>query len=81
MDWFFVIGRSSWYTSSLESPRRTRVQSFEGRLGEESLRVSSFYYLFDARKKIALWRSVYNEQRPQSSLKYLTPAKVAAQQA
>jgi len=50
------------------------VESFLGRFREECLRVSWFYNLFDARKKIALRRREYNEQRPHSSLKYLTPA-------
>jgi putative transposase len=59
--------------------QNARVESFHGRLREECLRVSWFYKLFDARKKITLWRREYNEQRPHSSLKYLTPAEFAAQ--
>jgi putative transposase len=59
--------------------QNARVESFHGRLREECLRVSWFYNLFDARKKIALWRREYNEQRPHSRLKYLTPAEFAAQ--
>jgi putative transposase len=55
-----------------------RVESFNGRLREECLRISWFQNLFDARRKIALWRRDYNEQRPHSSLKYLTPAEFAA---
>jgi len=35
----------------------------------------------DARQKIAAWRDDYNEQRPHSSLGYLTPAAFAARQA
>lgn len=58
--------------------QNARVESFHGRLREECLRVSWFQNLFDARKKIALWRHDYNEQRPHSSLKYLTPAEFAA---
>jgi hypothetical protein len=38
---------------------------------------SNFQNLFDAKRKIALWRRDYNEQRPHSSLNYRTPAEFA----
>jgi len=53
------------------------VESFHGRLREECLRVSWFTNLFDARRKIANWKTEYNEQRPHSSLGYRTPAEFA----
>ena len=53
-------------------------ESFHGRLREECLQVSWFQNLFDARRKITDWRHDYNEQRPHSSLNYLTPAEFAA---
>src|ERR1019366_2825114 len=43
------------------------------------LRVSWFQNLFDARRKIAIWRKDYNEERPHSSLNYRTPAEFAAE--
>ena len=55
-----------------------RVESFNGRLREECLNVSWFQNLFDARRKIAAWRREYNEERPHSSLGYLTPNEYAA---
>ena len=54
-----------------------RLESFNGRLREECLRVSWFQNLFDARSKIAAWRTEYNEQRPHSSLGYRTPKEFA----
>jgi hypothetical protein len=39
--------------------------------------VSWFRNLFDARRNIALWHREYNEQRPHSSLGYLTPQQAA----
>jgi len=54
-----------------------RCESFNGRLREECLRVSWFENLFDARRKITNWRIDYNEQRPHSSLGYLTPEEFA----
>jgi putative transposase len=55
--------------------QNAHVESFHGRLREECLPVSWFQNLFDARRKITLWRRDYNEQRLHSSLKYLTPAE------
>ena len=57
--------------------QNARVESFHGRLREECLRVSWFQNLFDAKRKIATWRKEYNEERPQSSLGYLTPQEFA----
>jgi putative transposase len=54
-----------------------RVESFNGRLREECLTISWFENLLDARRKITAWKQEYNEQRPHSSLGYLTPAEFA----
>jgi len=53
------------------------IESFNGRLRDECLNVSWFWNLFDARAKIAAWRSEYNSQRPHSALRYLTPEEFA----
>ena len=55
------------------------VESFNGRLRDECLNVHWFRNLFDARRKIALWRSDYNVARPHSSLDYRTPDEFAQQ--
>jgi len=55
------------------------VESFNSKLREECLRVSWFQNLFEARRIIAKWRRDYNENRPHSSLSYMTPAAFAAQ--
>jgi putative transposase len=57
-----------------------RVESFHARLREECLNVSWFQNLFDAKRKIAVWRTEYNEERPHSSLGYLTPNEFAARE-
>ena len=54
-----------------------RLESFNGRLREECLNVNWFENLFDARRKIAAWQKEYNEERPHSSLGYLTPEEFA----
>jgi putative transposase len=58
-----------------------RLESFHARLREECLRVSWFQNRFDARRKIAAWQKEYNEERPHSSLGYLTSNEFAAQAA
>jgi putative transposase len=56
-----------------------RIESFNGKLREECLRTHWFENLFDARRKIGAWRTEYNQQRPHSSLGYLTPSEFVAQ--
>ena len=58
--------------------QNARVESFNGRLRDECLTVSWFQNLFEARRKIAAWRTEYNEERPHSSLGYKTPKAFAA---
>jgi putative transposase len=60
--------------------QNAQVESFHGRLREECLNVSWFQNLFDAKRKIAGWRTEYNEERPHSSLGYLTPKEYAARE-
>jgi putative transposase len=53
-------------------------ESFNGKFREECLSQSLFFDLSDARRKIETWRIDHNTFRPHSSLKYDTPAAVAA---
>jgi hypothetical protein len=55
------------------------AESFNGRLRDECLRVSWFPTLGEARRRLAMWREYYNEQRPHSALHDQTPAAFAAQ--
>jgi len=48
------------------------VESIHGKLRDESLNASWFGNLFEARVKIGAWKEEYNEERPHSSLGYLT---------
>ena len=58
--------------------QNAHVESFHGKLRDECLNASWFANLFEARRKIAVWREEYNEERPHSSLGYRTPAAFAA---
>jgi len=54
-----------------------QVESFHGKLRDECFRVCWFGNLFEARHKIAAWRTEYNQERPHSSLGYRTPEEFA----
>ena len=48
-------------------------ESFNGRLRDECLNESVFNNIHHARAVIESWRQHYNQERPHSSLGYLTP--------
>ena len=54
-----------------------RVESFNGKLRDEFLNINWFRNLFEARKQAAPFRRENNQDRPHSSLAYLTPAAFA----
>ena len=49
------------------------IESFNGRLRDECLNQHWFRDLREARQIIETWRQDYNQERPHSSLKHLTP--------
>lgn len=53
------------------------VESFNGRFREECLNEHWFRNVAHARRLIEAWRRHYNEERPHSSLGYLTPMEFA----
>ncbi len=55
------------------------VESFNGRFREGCLNQHWFRSLEHARAQIDRWRRHYNEERPHSSLQFMTPAAFAAQ--
>jgi putative transposase len=57
------------------------VESFNGKLRAECLNEHWFISLEDARKEIEDWRIDYNNNRPHSSLDYITPVEMAARSA
>jgi len=54
-------------------------RKFNGRLRDECLNTNWFCNLFEARRKISLWRADYNTLRPHSGLAYRTPEEFAQQ--
>ena len=57
------------------------VEAFHSRLRDELLNAESFANLREAQALAARWKKEYNEERPHSSLGYLTPSEFAATQA
>ena len=53
------------------------VESFNGRFRDECLNEHLFRSLASARRIIEAWRIDYNDSRPHTSLKGLTPAAFA----
>jgi len=53
------------------------IESFNSRLRAELLDVQVFYNLLDAQLHLSAYRQDYNEDRPHSSLNYMTPNEFA----
>lgn len=56
------------------------IESFNGKFRDECLNENWFLSVADARRIIERWRREYNEERPHSSLGYLTPIEFVALQ-
>lgn len=71
--------RIEWYYIAPGKPMQNGFcESFNGRMRDELLNETLFFGLDHARTTIAQWAHDYNEKRPHSALKYLTPAAYAA---
>jgi putative transposase len=55
------------------------IESFNGSFRDECLNVNWFLSIEDAQEKIEMWRLDYNDFRPHSSLRDLTPRQFAEQ--
>lgn len=56
------------------------AEAFQSRLRDELLNAESFANLREAEALARLWKREYDEERPHSSLGYLTPTEFAAGQ-
>ena len=56
------------------------AEAFQSRLRDELLNAESFANLVEAQALARMWKRDYNEERPHSSLGYLTPLEFAAGQ-
>lgn len=61
-------------------PQQNRnIESFNGKLRDECLNENWFLSLMEAKRVIEKWRNHYNDERPHSSIKGLTPNELASQ--
>jgi transposase InsO family protein len=71
--------RIAWHFIAPGKPMQNGIcESFNGRMRDELLNETLFFGLDHARSGVARWVADYNERRPHSSLRYLTPAAYAA---
>jgi transposase InsO family protein len=71
--------RITWHFIAPGKPMQNGFcESFNGRMRDELLNESLFFGLDHARTRISAWAEDYNQRRPHSALRYLTPAAYAA---
>jgi putative transposase len=76
--WAYVNGVVLDFSRPGKPTDNAYIESFNGRFRDECLNTHWFLNLDDARGKIEAWRRHYNEDRPHTSLGYLTPAEFAS---
>lgn len=74
LDWQNRAGVDWHYIAPGKPTQNAFIESFNGRLRDELLNEEAFDSLGEARRKLALWRHDYNNQRPHSALQGRTPA-------
>src|SRR6202012_3189819 len=68
----------AWHYIAPGKPQQNGfIESFNGRLRDELLNETLFHSLPHARTMLAAWRKDYNEGRPHSALKWMTPVAYA----
>jgi putative transposase len=72
-DWLARNGIESLFIEPGKPWQNGKGESFNGKLRDECLSREWFSSVKEAQVVIESWRKFYNEERPHSSLKYLTP--------
>jgi putative transposase len=72
--WLAMSGTESRFIKPGSPWQNGVVKSFNGKLQAEFLNVEAFHNLAEAQLKLRLFQRFHNEERPHSSLGYLTPA-------
>ena len=78
--WLSRAGVSTLYVEPGAPWENGYAESFQARLRDELLNAESSANLREAQALARMWNREYNEERPHSSLGYLTPAEFAARQ-
>lgn len=77
-EWLLRVGVATLYVEPGSPWENGYAESFHSRLRDELLEREAFGCLAEAKAHAERWRRAYNQQRPHSSLGYLTPAEFAA---
>jgi transposase InsO family protein len=76
--WLSENGARTIYIDPASPWQNAYGESFNGRFRDECLNMEVFNTMAEAQIVTEMWRRQYNEQRPHSSLGYLTPAEFVA---
>lgn len=76
--WLAESGVKTLYIEPGSPWQNAYIESFNGKLEDELLGRELFTRLGEAKVLVEQYRLAYNHERPHSSLKYQTPAEVAA---
>ena len=79
-NWLARAGVGTLYVEPGAPWENGYAEAFQSRLRDELLNAESFANLREAQALAPLWKREYNEERPHSSLGYLTPVEFAARQ-
>lgn len=71
--WLAMLGTESRFIKPGSPWQNGIVESFNGKLRAEFLNAEAFHNLADAQVKLRQFQRFYNEERPHSSLGYVTP--------
>jgi putative transposase len=77
IEYCFLHGIDLHFTRPGKPMDNAFIESFNGKFRDECLNENCFLSLDDAKEKIEEWRCFYNEGRPHSALKGLTPKTFA----
>jgi putative transposase len=75
--WAYARGVTIDFIQPGKPVQNAFIESFNGTLRDDCLNLHWFLSLADAKRQIELWRCDYNEYRPHSSLRGLSPAQYA----
>jgi len=77
-NWLDKSGAKTLYIDPGKPWQNPYGESFNGKFRDECLKMELFNNINHAKVVVEIWRREYNENRPHSSLGYLTPAEFAA---
>lgn len=76
--WLVTSGAKTIYIDPGKPWQNPYGESFNGKFRDECLNMEVFHNISHAKVVIEMWRREYNENRPHSSLGYMTPEEFAA---